>query len=148
LTAAAVCELLQDMRQCNGQLRAFLLLGLALLLAAQPLARARSFTPSSATGMLLEDVQLAICSAHGVMALGPDGLPTPAPDPENPACAWCALSAGQGLQLPWIAAVPIGVLTPPRRLHAAMAASAPCLLPPRRASVACSPRAPPGAVSA
>jgi hypothetical protein len=148
LTTAAVCELLRDMRWCNGQLRAFLLLGLALLVAAQPLLRARSLTPSSATGLLLEDVQLTICSAHGMMALGPDGLPSPAPDPENPACPWCALSAGQGPQLPWIAAVPIGVLTPPRRLHAAMAANAPSPPPPRRASIACSPRAPPGAVSA
>jgi hypothetical protein len=148
LTAAVVCEFLLDMPRCNGQLRAFLLLGLALLVAAQPLVRARSLTSSSATDMLLEDVQLTICSAHGVMALGPDGLPTPAPNPENPACAWCALSASHVPQLPWIAAVPIGVLTPPRRLHAAMAANAPCPLPPRRASIACSPRAPPGALSA
>jgi hypothetical protein len=148
LTAAADCEFLLGMRCFNVQLRALLLVALALLVAGQPLARARSFVPSTATAMLLENLQLTICSAHGVMALGPDGLPTPAPDPENPACPWCGLSTGQGPQLPWIAAVPIGVLTPPRQLHAAMAASAPCPLPPRRAWAACSPRAPPGAVSA
>lgn len=136
------------MRWFNVQLRALLLVALALVVAGQPLARAPSFVPSTATAILLEDLQLTICSAHGVMPLGPDGLPTPAPARENPACPWCGLSTGQGPQLPWIAAVPIGVLTPPRQLHAAMAASAPCPLPPRRAWAACSPRAPPGAVSA
>jgi hypothetical protein len=147
LTGAADCEFLLGMRCFTVRLRAVLLVVLALLLAGQPLARARSIVPSSATAMLLEDLQVTICSVHGVMAPGPDGLPTPAPDPENPACPWCGLSTGQSPQLPWIAAVPIGVLTPPRQLHAAMAASAPCPLPPRRARAACSPRAPPGGLS-
>jgi len=125
-----------------------LLVVLAVVVAGQPLARARSLVPATAAAMLLEDLQLTICSAHGVMALGPDGLPTPTPDPEKAACPWCGLSPGQGLQLPGIAAVPIGVLTPPRKLHAAMAASAPSPLPPRRVWAACSPRAPPGTASA
>jgi hypothetical protein len=136
------------MRRFNGQLRALLLLVLAVVMAAQPLARARPLPASTATAMLLGDLQLAICSAHGGMALGPDGLPLPAPAPEHPSCPWCGLSSGQTPQLPGIAAVPIGVLTPPRQLHAAMAASAPDPLPPRRAWAACSPRAPPGAVRA
>jgi hypothetical protein len=148
LTAAADCEFLLGMGWCNRQLRALLLVVLALLVAGQPLARTRTLLPSTATAMLLEELQLTICSVHGVMALGPDGLPASAPDPENPACPWCGLSTGQAPQLPWIAAVPIGVLTPPRQLHAAMAASAHYPLPPRRARAACSPRAPPGAACA
>lgn len=148
LTAARDCEFLLGMRRSKAQLRALLLLVLAVLVAAQPLARARAVPQQTATAMLLGDLQLAICSAHGVMALGPDGLPLPAPDAEHPTCPWCALSSGQGLELPAITAVPIGVLTPPRRLHAAMAASAPSPLPPRRAVMACSPRAPPGAARA
>jgi hypothetical protein len=148
LTTGVDCEFLLGMRCLNVPLRAVLLGVLAVFLAAQPLARARALLPATATGMLLDDLQLAICSVHGVMALGPDGLPSPAPDPENPACPWCGLSTGQGPQLPWIAAVPIGVLTPPRRLYAAMAAAATSPLPPRRAWAACSPRAPPGAVCA
>ena len=148
LTAAADCEFLLGMRWFTVQLRALLLVVLALVVAGQALARVRSLLPSTATAMLLEDLQLTICSVHGVMALGPDGLPAPAPDPEHPACPWCGLSTGQGPQLPYIAAVPIGVLTPPRQLHAAMAASAPCPLPPRRAWAACSPRAPPDTASA
>src|SRR5215510_4466404 len=136
------------MPRCKVRLRALLLVVLAVVVAGQALARARTPVPATAAAMLLEDLQLTICSAHGVMALGPDGQPPPAPDPENPACPWCALSTGQGLQLPWIAAVPIGVLRPPRNLHAAMAASAPSPLPPRRVWAACSPRAPPGPASA
>ena len=84
LTAAADCEFLLGMRWCNGQLRALLLVVLALLVACQPLARARALVPSTATAMLLEDLQLTICSVHGVMALGPDGLPAPAPEPGKP----------------------------------------------------------------
>ena len=50
------------------------------------------------------------------MAPARGGMPTPAPAPENPTCAWCALSAAQGPRF----AVTTGVLTPSRRLPAAI----------------------------
>ena len=120
-------------------LRACLLLVVASLAALQPLARPR-------TGLLAagsDPGQIVICSAHGVMLLGSDGAPVPVPDQEKPACPWCAVSAATAGQLPALAIIPIGVLAPPLKLHAAMAAIAVDPQLPRRQRTNLSPRAPP-----
>jgi hypothetical protein len=105
----------------------------ASLAALQPIVRLR------AAGSELG--QIVICSAHGVMLLGNDGAPLP--DQEKPACPWCGISAATAGQLPALAIVPIGILAPPRTLHAAMAVIAVDPQLPRRQRTAVSPRAPP-----
>jgi hypothetical protein len=120
-------------------LRACLLLVVASLAALQPIARQRAGLLAAGS----DPEQIVICSAHGVMVLGSDGAPVPAPDQEKPACPWCAISAASAGQLPALAIVPIGVLAPPLKLHAAMAAIAVDPQLPRRQRTASSPRAPP-----
>ena len=120
-------------------LRACLLLVVAFLAALQPVARRHA-------GLLAvggDEEQIVICSAHGVMLLGSDGTPLPAPDQNKPACPWCAISAATAGQLPALTAVPIGVLAPPLKLHAAMVAIAVDPQLPRRQRTVAAPRAPP-----
>jgi hypothetical protein len=116
-----------------------LLVLVASLAALQPIVR-----PGAALLAGSEAEQIVICSAHGVMLLPSDGAPVPVPAQEKPSCPWCAISAATLGQLPALAAVPIGVLAPPLKLHAAMAAIAVDPPLPRRQRIASSPRAPPG----
>jgi len=120
-------------------LRACLLLVVAFLAALQPVARRHA-------GLLAvggDEERIVICSAHGVMLLGSDGTPLPAPDQNKPACPWCAISAATAGQLPALTAVPLGVLAPPLKLHAAMVAIAVDPQLPRRQRTVAAPRAPP-----
>jgi hypothetical protein len=128
------------------RLRALLLLLVASALASQPWHRATAVIVPAATDPLAADLQLAICSFHGLLRLGADGTPTQ--DQEAPACPWCALEAGPGLHLTAVVAVPIDILTPPRTLYAALAALAPSPVPPLTAWAAPPPRAPPGPLRA
>jgi len=143
LTRVAEYELLLRMRRVRMRLPTLLLLLVASLAAVQPLARPPAAGLAAVDGALLGDLRIAICSSHGIMLLGDDGVPVPAPEQEKPACPWCAIGASMGGQPPAMAAVSLGVLAPPRKLHAAMAAIAPDPQPPRRARAACAPRAPP-----
>lgn len=130
------------MRWSDLRLRALLLLLVASALASQPWLRATAVIAPAVTDPLAADLQLAICSSHGLLRLGADG--TPAQDQETPACPWCALASAPGLHLTAVVAVPIDVLTPPRTLYAALAVLAPSPVPPLTAWAAPPPRAPPG----
>jgi hypothetical protein len=105
---------LQYMRWMCAQLRTFLLLAVALMVAAHPLARSLS-TPHVLANDLGADAQVVICTSHGAVVLDdPAGMPQPGK--KDAPCPWCAVAGGLAGKLVAIAAVQIGVLEPPRRL--------------------------------
>jgi hypothetical protein len=134
------------MRCLNPRLRTVLLLLVAATLASQAWHRGTGLVSPAATDPLAADLQLAICSLHGLMRWGADG--PPAPEQETPACPWCALAPDPGLHLTTVVTAPIEVLRPPRTLYAALPALAPSPPPPLSAWAAPPPRAPPGPLRA
>ena len=129
------------MRSSHPRLRVFFLSLVALLLAGQPWLRASAPLTAASSDPLAADLQLALCSLHGGIRGGGDGVPVR--DRETPTCPWCALGTGPGPHLSAITAVPIEVLRPPRTLYAALVALATPPPPPLGAWVAPPPRAPP-----
>lgn len=102
------------MRWMCAQLRTFLLLAVALTVAAHPIAR--SLPPSHVlVSELGLDAQVVICTSHGPVALDePAG--TPQPVTKDAPCPWCAIKGELAGKLVAIAAVQIGTLDPPQLL--------------------------------
>ena len=108
------CTKLLYMRWMCAQLRTFLLLAVALTVAAHPLARSLSASHLLVTE-LNPDVQVVICTSHGPVVLDdPSGMPEPAK--KDATCPWCAVEGGVVGKLVAVAAVQIGTLEPPRLL--------------------------------
>ena len=136
------------MRWFQARLRALLLVVIAGMLAAQPVARAFGSVAEPGDGLLRGDLQTAICAAPASMGPAEDGRPPPAPEQKKPPCPWCGLSAAAGGTLSALTAISVSVLSPPRQLPAAVPPIAHEPLLRRLQWAACSPRAPPSAPSA
>ena len=136
------------MRWLQARLRALLLVVIAGMLVAQPVARAFSSVGEPGDGLLRGDLQTAICSAHAATGPAEDGRPLPAPEQKKPLCPWCGLSAAAGGPSSALTAVSVSVLSPPRQLRAAVPPIARDPMLRRLQWAACSPRAPPSALSA
>src|SRR5215468_5597033 len=132
------------MRRLRAGLRTVLLLAVALMVAAHPLARSLSLSHFS-TNPALADLQVVICTAHGSVVID-EPLGGPQPTKEDPSCRWCAIGAGGAL--PALSTVQLGVLEPPRLLQDRIAASQPIFLSFLTDRLANTPRAPPRKVSA
>ncbi|HEU0061713.1 MAG TPA: hypothetical protein VFR19_17655 [Hyphomicrobiaceae bacterium] len=87
-------------RMCAG-FGTFLLLVLALTVAAQPIVRSLPPTHVSANPALAE-VQLVICTAHGAVVVD-DPAGVPQPSKEHPSCSWCAIAGEAAAKLPLLA---------------------------------------------
>jgi hypothetical protein len=136
------------MRWFRARQRALLLGVIASMLAAQPVARAFGRGAEPGDGLLRGDLQPAICAAHASMGPAEDGRPPPAPEQKKPLCPWCGLSAAAGGTLSALTAISVSVLRPPRQLPAAVPPIAREPLLRRLQWAACSPHAPPSALSA
>ena len=80
------------MRRIGAGVQVFLLLAVALAVAAHPVAR--SLPPHVSPNLAQAELQVVICTAHGAVVVDePLGVPQPAK--ENPSCPWCAV-AGAG----------------------------------------------------
>jgi hypothetical protein len=120
----------------------------ACVMALQPFTLALSLRALSSDDLLADDLQVVICSSHGLMVLGPDGEPAPVPGKLKPPCPWCAVGAGPSGLLPAIIAQPIGILIPPLVLRASMEAVSSDPPLPKTERPSRSPRAPPiGAIA-
>ena len=108
------CTKLLYMRWMCAQLRTFLLLAVALTVAAHPLVRSLS-TPHLLANELGAYVQVVICTSHGPVALD-DPAGTPQPVKKDAPCPWCAVAGGLAGKLVASAVAQIGVLEPPRLL--------------------------------
>src|SRR5690348_14010106 len=108
-------------RPCAG-LRTVLLLAVALFLAAHPLARALSL-PHSAGERAFAELQVIICTAHGVVVIDAEPLGVPPPGKENPSCSWCTIENGPAGKLAALTATHLGDLDPPQLLDFRLAAS-------------------------
>ena len=86
------------------------------------------------------------CAAAAAMLLFL--LLLPAPEQKKPLCPWCGLSAAAGGPLSALTAISVSVLSPPRQLRAAVPPIAREPMLRRLQWAACSPRAPPSALSA
>jgi hypothetical protein len=102
------------MRWMCAQLRTFLVLAVALMVAAHPLARSLS-TPHLLANELGADVQVVICTSHGAVVLD-DLAGVPQPVKKDAPCPWCAVAGGLAGKLVASATVQIGVLEPTRLL--------------------------------
>lgn len=86
------CTNLPSMRWMCAQLRTFLLLAVALMVAAHPLARSRS-TSHLLVNEFGPKVQVVICTSHGPVVLeDPTGMPRVIN--EDASCPWCAVEGG------------------------------------------------------
>ena len=132
----------------QARLRALLLVVIAGMLAAHPVARAFGSVGEPADGLLRGDLQTAICSGHAAMGPAEDGRPLPTPEQKKPLCPWCGLNAAAGAPLSALTAISVSVLRPPRQLRAAVPAITREPMLRRLQWAACSPRAPPSALSA
>ena len=131
------------MRWLQARLRALLLVVIAGMVAAQPVARAFSSVGEPGGGLLRGDLQTAICSAHASIGPAEDGRPLPAPEQKKPLCPWCGLSTAAGGPLSALTAISVSILSPPRQLRAAVPPIAREPILRRLQWAACSPRAPP-----
>jgi hypothetical protein len=136
------------MRWLQVRLRALLLVLIAGLVAAQPVARAFSNVGELGDGILRGDLKTAICSAHASLGAAEDAGPAPAPEQKKPPCPWCGISAAASGPLSALTAISVSVLSRPRRLRAATPPIARDPMLRRLQWAACSPRAPPSVLSA
>jgi hypothetical protein len=108
------CTNLPSMQWMCAQLRTFLLLAVALMVAAHPLARSLS-TSHLLANEFGPEVQVVICTSHGPVVLDdPSGMPQPAK--QDTPCPWCAVEGGMAGKLLASAGAQIGVLEPPKLL--------------------------------
>jgi hypothetical protein len=97
-------------RMCAG-LRTFLLLAVALAVAAHPIAR--SLPPAHVSPDLAQaELQVVICTAHGAVVVD-EPLRVPQPSKENSSCSWCALAGEAAVKLPALAPAEPCVFDPP-----------------------------------
>jgi len=99
-----------DMRRMCAGLRTFLLLAVALVVAAH--AVARSLPPHVSPTLAQAELQVVICTAHGAVVVD-EPLGVPQPSKENPSCSWCALAGQAALKLPALAPAEFCVFDPP-----------------------------------
>lgn len=85
------------MRRISAGLRTFLLLAVALTVAAHPLIRSFSLAHLAVKDLAAE-AQMVICTSHGSIVV--EEPSENAPSKENPSCPWCAIAAGPAGQLP------------------------------------------------
>jgi hypothetical protein len=134
------------MRRLSAVLRSFLLLAVALTVAAHPLARSLSLSQLSADPTLPE-LRVVICTAHGAVAVD-EPAETPQPGKDTPSCLWCATGGEATGKLPALAATEAGLLNPPKLLQQRIA-TAQLILPSASADrSAHAPRGPPRVVAA
>jgi hypothetical protein len=100
-------------RLCAG-LQTFLLLAVALALAAHPLLRSFSL-PHFAASPFAES-QIIICTAHGSVVID-EPLGVPGPAKESPSCPWCAVAGGAAGKLAAVSPTEVGLLVPPELLQ-------------------------------
>jgi len=130
-----------SMRRLSAGLRTFLLLVVALTVAAHPLARSLSLSRLSADPALAE-LQVVICTAHGAVVVD-EPAETPQPGKDTPSCLWCTIGGEPTGKLPALAATAAGLLDPPKLLQQRIA-TAELILPWASAGrSAHAPRAPP-----
>ena len=95
-------------RMCAG-LRTFLLLAIALTVAAHPVAR--SLPPHVSPNLAQAELQVVICTAHGAVVVD-EPLGVPQPTKENPSCSWCAVAGAGALKLAALAPAEFCVFDP------------------------------------
>ena len=134
------------MRWMCAQVRTFLLLAVALTVAAHPWARSLS-TPHLLANELGADAQVVICTSHGPVVLDdPAGMPQPVK--KDAPCLWCVVEGGLAGKLVAVAAVQIGTLEPPQLLPRNYAGAQFGLRPTPANWPAHAPRGPPSLIGA
>jgi len=129
-----------------AQLRTFLLLAVALMVAAHPFSRSLS-SQHLLANEFGADAQVVICTSHGPVVLDdPSGMPQPVK--EDALCPWCAVEGGLAGKVVASAAVEIGVLEPPRVLSRDHAGLEFGLRPTTADWPAHAPRGPPSVIGA
>src|SRR5262249_33239566 len=102
------------MRRLWAGLRTVLLLAVALMVAAHPLARSLSL-PHYVGDPALAELQV-ICTAHGAVAVDePRGVPQPGK--ENSSCLWCTIQNGPAGKLAALTTTDLGDIDPPQLLN-------------------------------
>ena len=147
LPLPSVCEstMHDHMRRMSAGLRAFVLLAVAIAVAAHPFLRSFSL-PHLSADLAPTELQVIICTAHGSVVID-DPLGAPPPAKQNPSCPWCAIAGGATAKLPALTSIELGILEP-RELLGHRIALAHSILPPGLADwPAHAPRGPPFAVS-
>jgi hypothetical protein len=85
------------MRRICAGVRLFLLLAVAVAVAAHPVAR--SLPPAHVSPNLAQaELQIVICTAHGAVVVD-EPLGVPQPVKESPSCSWCALAGAAAAKL-------------------------------------------------
>jgi hypothetical protein len=98
------------MRRIGAGVQVFLLLAVAVAVAAHPIAR--SLPPAHVSPNLAQaELQVVICTAHGAIVVDePLGVPQPAK--ESPSCSWCALAGKAAAKLLALAPAELCVFDP------------------------------------
>src|SRR5262245_30431865 len=103
------------MRLMCARWRTFLLLAVAVSVAAHPFGR-----PLSVAQLLNHsasaEVQAVICTSHGAVVID-EPLDAPQPSKQASPCLWCAVGTDCWKKLTAGAAVELGLLVPARRLQ-------------------------------
>jgi hypothetical protein len=98
------------MRRIGAGVRIFLLLAVALALAASPVARS---LPPAHVSPAQAELQVVICTSHGAVVVDAEPLGIPQPAKENPSCPWCALAGAAATKLLALAPAEPCVFDPP-----------------------------------